>query len=156
MRIKAEEKLKDNKNFTSVVGCEKDVNLPSSSVEYITVAQAFHWFNSAAFKKECKRVLKPNGKVIIVYNFRINDAPCTKVLSTLRHKYNPDFHGFSNGVTDKTFIDFFDGKCNIFRSDNSLSYDRKAYVNRVLSSSYSLKEDDPRYKKYLAEINDIF
>ena len=156
MRKKAEEKLKDNKNFTSVVGCEKDMNLPSNSVEYITAAQAFHWFDSAAFKKECKRVLKPNGKVVIVYNFRINDVECTKALSTLHHKYNPDFHGFSNGVTDKTFIDFFDGKCDIFRSDNSLSYDREAYVNRVLSSSYSLKEDDPRYEEYLAEINDIF
>ena len=76
------------------------------------------------------------------------------MLSALKHLVH--FHGFSNGVTDKTFIDFFDGKCDIFRSDNSLSYDREAYVNRVLSSSYSLKEDDPRYEEYLAEINDIF
>ena len=156
MRKKAEEKLSHGKNFISVNGNDVNMNLPDNSVDYITAVQAFHWFDSEAFGKECRRVLKPGGKVIIVYNSRDEKAACTKALADLRHKYNSEFHGFSNGISDEKCIDFFEGECDIFRADNTQNYDRQGYINRVLSSSYSLKEDDDRYAEYLKEINEIF
>ena len=98
----------------------------------------------------------PNGKVLIIYNSRDENAECTKALAELRKKYSPEFHGFSNGISDEKCCAFFDGKCEIFRADNSQSYDRQGYINRVLSSSYSLRDSDERYEKYLKEINSIF
>lgn len=59
MRKKAEEKLSDNKGFVSVNGSDSDMKISDKSVDFITAAQAFHWFDSEAFKKECRRVLKP-------------------------------------------------------------------------------------------------
>ena len=156
MRKKAEEKLSKNKNFTSVHGADSNTSLLDESIDFITVAQAFHWFDADAFKKECKRILKPNGKVIIVYNSRDEGAAPTKALAELRRKYNPEFHGFSNGISDEKCCAFFDGNCEIFRADNSQSYDRQRYINRVLSSSYSLRDSDERYEEYLKEINSIF
>lgn len=156
MRKKAEEKLSENRNFISVNGSDSNMNLPNKSVDFITAAQAFHWFDSKSFKCECKRVLKPNGKVILVYHSRDDKAECTKLLANLRYKYNPEFHGFSNGMSDKKCIDFFAKKCDIFRADNTQIYDRQGYINRVLSSSYSLKEGDDGYAEYLKEINKIF
>ncbi len=35
--------------------------LDSGSVELVTVGQAFHWFDAAAFFREAKRVLRPKG-----------------------------------------------------------------------------------------------
>ncbi|MBQ8921996.1 MAG: class I SAM-dependent methyltransferase [Oscillospiraceae bacterium] len=156
MRQIAEERLSKYKGFTSVDGADNNTNLPDQSVNFITVAQAFHWFDAEAFKKECKRILKQNGLVIIVYNFRDNQAACTKALADLRRKYNPEFHGFSNGISDEKCRAFFDGNCETFRVDNSQNYDRQGYINRVLSSSYSLRESDERYTEYLKEINMIF
>ena len=156
MRKKAEEKLSRNENFISVNGDDHNMNLPDSSVDYLTAAQAFHWFDPEPFKKECKRVLKPGGKVIIIYNSRDEKADCTKALEQLRYKYNSEFHGFSNGISDKKCIAFFDGKCNIYRANNNQKYDRQRYINRVLSSSYSINESDERYPKYLKEIHRIF
>lgn len=156
MRKKAEEKLACNENFFSVNGNDADMNLPDNSADYITAAQAFHWFHPFAFKKECKRVLKPGGKVIIVYNSRDEKASCTQALADLRYKFNSEFHGFSNGINDEKCTAFFAGKCQIFRADNTQTYDRQGYINRVLSSSYSLKEGDDRYAEYLNEINTIF
>lgn len=156
MRKMAEEKLSYDKNFVSVNGSEANMNLPANSVDYITVAQAFHWFDFEDFRKECRRVLRPGGKVIIVYNSKDEKAGCTKALSGLRYKYNPDFHGFSNGISDEKCIAFFAGKCNIFRTDNKQIYDRQGYINLVLSSSYSLEEGDDGYAQYLEEINGIF
>lgn len=156
MRKKAEEKLSDDKNFISINGKDTDVNLPDNSVDYITAAQAFHWFDSEVFKKECRRILKRGGNVIVVYNFKDEKSACTKALADLYRKYNSEFCGFSNGMSGKKCISFFAGKCDIFRTDNTQIYDRQGYINNVLSSSYSLKDDDGRYAEYLKEINGIF
>ena len=156
MRKKAEEKLLYNKNFISINGNASNTNLPKESVDFVTAAQAFHWFDADAFKKECKRILKPNGRVMIVYNFRNENAECTKALAKIRYKYNSEFHGFSNGISDEMCKAFFDGDCEVFKADNSQCYDKQGYINRVLSSSYSLKENDSRYIDYLNEINELF
>lgn len=156
MRRKAEEKLSGCDHFISVDGTDAATTLPDGSVDCITAAQAFHWFNAAAFRKECKRILKPHGKIVIVYNFRDESAECTKALAELRRKYNPEFHGFSNGISDEKCRAFFDGPCSFFSADNSLTYDRQGYIRRVLSSSYSLRETDSRYAEYLEEVNRLF
>lgn len=156
MRRKAEEKLSQNPNFISVIGSDGNMNLPDKSVDYITAAQAFHWFDAEAFRRESKRVLKPGGKVILVYNARDVKAGCIKALANLHCRYNPEFHGFSNGMSHEKCVNFFPGTCDVFRTDNTQIYDRKSYVNSVLSSSYALKEDDARYAEYLKDINEIF
>ena len=156
MRKQAEGKLSQNKNFVSVSGSDADMKLPDHSVDYITAAQAFHWFDAEAFRRECRRVLNPGGRVILVYNSRDESAACTRALAALRQNFTPKFHGFSNGISDEACRAFFAGSCDIFRADNTQVYDRQGYLNRVLSSSYSLKESDARYVDYLKEINEIF
>lgn len=156
MRKKAEESLSYDKNFISVNGNDAQINLPDNSVDCVSVAQAFHWFDSGVFKKECKRVLKPGGRVIIVYNTRNENSACTKALADLRYKYNPEFHGFSNGIHPEDCTAFYEGECDIFHTDNTQIYDRQGYIDRVLSSAYSLNEGDDRYAEYLKEINEIF
>lgn len=156
MRRKAEEKLNGNENFTSVAGSEKKTNLPENSVDCVSAAQAFHWFNPEAFKKECRRILKPGGKVFIVYNSKTESAECTMALAELYYKYSPDFHGFSNGMSGEKCLSFFSKNGVVFRTDNTLTYDRQSYVNRILSSSYSLKDGDEKYDDYLKGINAVF
>ncbi len=128
MRKKAEEKLSQNHNFVSVVGSDGSMNLPD----------------------------KPGGKVILIYNARDMKAGGIKALANLHSRYNPEFHGFSNGMSHEKCMNFFPGTCDVFRADNTQMYDRQGYVNSALSSSYSLKEDDARYVKYLKDINEIF
>ncbi|KAN0034443.1 hypothetical protein ACTFIV_000956 [Dictyostelium citrinum] len=41
------------------------IDLPSGSVDLITVATAVHWFNLQEFYKESKRLLRENGSLII-------------------------------------------------------------------------------------------
>lgn len=156
MRTKAESNLKKYEYFTSVKGSACDTTLPNNSVDYITAAQSFHWFDTSAFKKECQRILKPTGKVIIVYNNRNISASCNVTLAKINQKYCPDFKGFSKGINEEKCISFFNGKCHIFRADNSQVYDRQGYINRVLSSSYSIKANDKNYNRYISELNNIF
>lgn len=156
MRIKAEEKLASKMAFVSVKGTDCNTGLPDESVDCITAAQAFHWFDADGFKSECKRILKPNGRIFLVYNSRDTQADCTQALYEVRKKYCTEFKGFSGGISDEKCKAFFDGNCEIIRYDNAVTYDKTSYINRVLSSSYSLREGDEKYKEYLADAENIF
>lgn len=81
MRRFAEKDLSKLPNFISIKGTAENTTLQNSSVDFITVGTAFHWFDMNEFKKECRRILKPKGKVILVWisrpvnrnnNFEIN------------------------------------------------------------------------------------
>lgn len=156
MRKKAEEKLSRNENFVSVSGSDRNMNLPDKSVDIVSAAQAFHWFDAEAFGTECARVLKPGGRVMLVYNFRDEEAPCTKALAKLRHKYSPEFRGFSNGVSGEACAALSVGEISVFGADNTQIYERRVCTARVLSSPYSPKETDAGYTEYLREIHEIF
>lgn len=47
------------------VGRIEDCQLPAASVDLITVAQAYHWFDFAAFAEVAGHLLKPDGRVAV-------------------------------------------------------------------------------------------
>jgi ubiquinone/menaquinone biosynthesis C-methylase UbiE len=55
---------------TVVDGTAEAIPLPDASVEVVTVAQAFHWFDADAACNEIARVLKPDGALAILWNER--------------------------------------------------------------------------------------
>lgn len=156
MRKKAAETLADCPGVTLIDGTDSHTTLPGGSVDLITAAQAFHWFDAEGFKAECRRILKPGGSIVIVYNIRDEAASCNKALAALHRRYCPDFHGFSGGIDDAACRGFFDGKCTVFRAANPQIYNREGYVSRILSSSYSPREGDERYAEYLLCVNQLF
>lgn len=158
MRINAENKLKSFENFHSVNGTAEHTTLENNSVDFITVAQAFHWFNAILFKKECDRILKPNGKVFLIWNTRDTAADLNIQQGLLFKKFCPDFVGFSGGIkeNDERICAFFDNEFVRVEFDNPLSYDREKFIQRSLSSSYSLNKENKNYDQYLKTINDLF
>ena len=68
MRRIAEDDLARHGSFVSVNATAEMTSLPEASVDFITVAQAFHWFDRQKFRAECRRLLRPGGKVILVWN----------------------------------------------------------------------------------------
>ena len=52
MRAVAEEKYAAHKNIISVNGSAENTKLNDKSVDFITAAQAFHWFDRQSFKAE--------------------------------------------------------------------------------------------------------
>ena len=156
MRRKAEEKLAQRKDFVSVNGNDGHTGLPDRSIDFVSAAQAFHWFAPEAFRGECRRILRPGGTVVIVYNFRDENAPCTRALAALQQRFNPAFPGFSNGMSRERCRAFFDGPCAVYCADNAQRYDRQGYIDRVLSSSYSRRPGDEGFEEYRRGICEIF
>jgi SAM-dependent methyltransferase len=55
---------------TALLGPAEDIPLPDSSMDVVTVGQAFHWFDQPAALAEMRRVLRPGGIVGLLYNAR--------------------------------------------------------------------------------------
>jgi len=49
-------------------GTAESIPLPDESMDAVFVAEAFHWFDSAAAAKEIERVLRPAGWLIVCFN----------------------------------------------------------------------------------------
>lgn len=158
MRTTAEEKFKSLSNITSINATAENTSLPNNSVDIVAVAQAFHWFDRISFKKECQRILKPNGKVLLIWNDRDTTSEVIKDNFSVNKIFCPNFKGSSNGLdfTKESFSDFFVDEYEMTEFDNSLVYNRDAFVARNLSSSYAPKESDLLYGEYINAIDEVF
>lgn len=160
MRVVAETNLSSFSGFISVNGNAENTTIANNSVDYITVAQAFHWFDREKFKKECQRILKPEGKVILVWNIRDNKNELVIENYEVNRKYCPNFKGFSGGMYGKTneddFSDFFNGKYETKVFINNLIFDMDGFIGRNLSASYALKSNDAQYNNYINELKKIY
>ena len=61
--------------YRSIEGSAESIPLEASSVDLITAAQAFHWFEIEKARTECLRVLRPKGKVALIWNDRVFEDP---------------------------------------------------------------------------------
>ncbi len=158
MRNIAQRELQHYDSLQIVNGADADTTLPHDSVDAITVAQAFHWFDPSAFQKECVRILKKSGRVFLIWNMRDESAPINKETYAIFKKYCPDFYGFSGGIQDDdvTIATFFNNNYVIEKYPNPLYFSKETFLQRCLSASYSLKKGDAQFEAYVNELASLF
>lgn len=158
MRAIAEADLGDRDGFFSVDGTAEATGLPENSVDFVSAATAFHWFDPILFKQECARILKPGGKVALVWNWNELNEEVHQARDLVYRKYCTGFVGFSGGHKSQPEIKeaFFDGQMGVLRFPNPIEYDKERFVGRLLSSSYSITDENPDYQAYRSELEDIF
>ena len=161
MRAIAENNLSSYNNFVSVNSSAESMLLDDNSIDFITVAQAFHWFDKVKFKEECKRVLRSGGMVILVWNSRVYDDDLVMDCDNIHNKYCPNFKGFEGGMRgaeeEGAYDSFFSGDYDkkVYHNDQP-PCDLNGFIGRNLSASYALKEDDDNYPAYVDELITCF
>lgn len=74
---------------TTYQGAAENLPLPDSSVELVTFAQAWHWVDVDAASAEVLRVLKPDGRLGLIWNSRDESVSWVAELS---RAMNPGLH----------------------------------------------------------------
>jgi SAM-dependent methyltransferase len=64
-------------------GTAEEIPLEDGAVDLVTVAQAFHWFDGPAALAEIHRVLRPGGRLAILWNRRVEDDPVNRAIEAL-------------------------------------------------------------------------
>jgi ubiquinone/menaquinone biosynthesis C-methylase UbiE len=145
-------------NVITVDGSAENTTLAESSVDIITVAQAFHWFEKEKSKSEFSRILQPGGKVVLLWNKPLQ-SQFGKEIDELYHLLCPDYKGLAGGpeLTPDAYQDFFKNRCCDYRVfDNNLESSLENYLGGSLSASYAPLESDANYPKFVSGITKLF
>lgn len=161
MQLAAEEDLGHFPRFHSVAAAAEQTGLPGASFDAITVAQAFHWFDHQAARREFQRLLRPGGLVFIIWNNRqIDSSPFARayedLLKALGESYEAVAHR-SQDVGPRGIEEFFaPGVAQLAEFDNPHVMDWPGLRGRFLSASYAPAKGDPRHEDFLARLERIF
>lgn len=155
MRQASEDVLYSYNTYHSINGSSDNTNLQGESIDLITVAQAFHWFDLEPTKKEFLRISKANTKVIILWNnIKANSSEFMMEYNKIRDKYAIDLN---LTPIDKSISEFFNGnKVHKTSFSCSKSFDYARLIGEITSHSYMPDESHSNYEAMVKELQDLF
>lgn len=141
-------------NFEAVNAAAEDTALPDQCVDFITVAQAFHWFDKEKAKKEFRRILKPGGKVILVWNIR--DGKKTPFMAAYEKFIIEYTESKKDDNRDFELSCFFRDGFEKKEFENQQQFDYEGLEGRALSSSYAPGPEDPQFNEFLYKLKQLY
>ena len=157
MRLAAEELLKSYPNFVSVNGSSTATALKENSVDIITAAQAFHWFDIPATLQEFRRIGKVGSKLVLIWNNRKLNTPFLAEYDHLLKQYANDYNEVNHqNLTDELLRGCFAGEMTKVSFPNHQNFDFEGLKGRMLSSSYCPKPNEPNYKPLMTATENAF
>ena len=132
-------------------GTAEKIPLPDGSADVVTSAQAFHWFDHGLALPEIARVLRPGGRLALVWNSRDDRDPWTARMSAI----------IGNETVDDDDLDPL-GASGLFEPPEHASFpfeqerDRDGLLDLVLSRSYCAKLAPADREPILRAIGDLY
>lgn len=154
MRAIADTEFAGRANYHSVPAEAEDTTLPEKSIRLITAGSSFHWFDTAGFLAECRRILTPGGTVCLLFNARDYSDPLTLAQHEIFVRYGVNFTSLARGVEmiDEAAPDFFAPGYTKLEFDHPLTYTEQTFVSRNLSASYAPPQGTPAYEACSEEL----
>ena len=158
MRQAGERLLAGFPRFTSVAGKAEATTLSDGVADFVTAAQAAHWFDRERARQEFVRILRPGGWLVLLWNERITDStPFLRDYEELLLTYGTDYEEVRHERTTAAVNQFFDPaplQERVFSLRQEFDY--SGLEGRLLSSSYAPGPEHPRHGPMLRELRRIF
>jgi ubiquinone/menaquinone biosynthesis C-methylase UbiE len=137
---------------STAVGTAERIPAPSQSFDVVVCAESFHWFNHPVALDEIARVLRPEGTLAMVWNFRDEGIPWVKRLGriispeTAQDLLDPVHSSPLFDEVDETEFRFWqnlrkDGLLDLVRTRSSIASMPEAERTEILERVGALYDD---------------
>ncbi len=159
MRRAGREQLPEGDRLRWLAGTAEATGLPDASVDLVTAAQAFHWFDRRAARAELRRVLKPGGWMAVIWNERRKRAtPFLAAYERLLLDWAIDYERVDHARIGRRELEPFFAPAALgeARFDNRQTLDLAGLEGRLRSCSYAPPPDHPGHRPMMAAARRIF
>ena len=158
MRQAGERLLAEFAKFKSVDGSAEATTLSDASADFVTSAQAAHWFDRKRTRREFVRILKPEGWLVLLWNEReVDTTAFLRDYEQLLLAFGTDYEDVRHERTTDSVNEFFDPlpyEERVFAMRQEFDY--TGLEGRLLSSSYAPGPGHPKHEPMLKELRRIF
>lgn len=159
MRAAGDRFLAAYPGFRSVAGTAEATTLADASVDLVIAAQAAHWFNADAARREALRILRRPARAALIWNDRIATGSAFAAgYEQLLRDFGTDYEKIRHRHAHHDLVAAFFGHAR-FREAvlaNPTSIDWPTLVARVQSASYMPTPEAPTYAPMLARLRELF
>lgn len=159
MRQAGREQLGARPRLSWHAGTAEATGLPGGSVDLVTAAQAFHWFDRARARVELGRILAPGGWMAVIWNERRKDStPFLAAYERLLLEWAIDYERIDHSrIGRRELAAFFAPRPLLeFTCANRQPLDLPGLEGRLRSCSYAPGPKHPRHQPMMAELREIF
>jgi len=158
MRLFAERDLQKFPKFMSIEATAEATALEPASVDFIVAGQAFHWFDREKAKREFRRILKPRGWVVLIWNERrIDSSPFLHDYENLLLRYGTDYEKVRHENVASEIAEFYAPETfKLKRVDNIQHFDFESLKGRTCSASYTPEPGDSNFEPMISRLEEIF
>lgn len=159
MRQACQQWLGGNPKFSAVDARAEATTLEEASIDLVSAAQAFHWFDAKAVRTEWARILKPGGLTAIFWNTRrLTGSQFLEDYEELLLEYCPSYTEVAERHADDDAMQrwFGDGFRGMASFPNNQLLDYKQLRGRLMSCSYAPRRGDPLHEPMLEALQELF
>ncbi len=130
------------------------VPLADGSVDAVTAAQSFHWFDRPATLAECARLLRPGGGLAMIWNARDESVPWVAELDAVMRGPRGGVPAYEEGI-DWAATVAADGRFTPLEHravGSAQEVDEATLLDRVRSTSYIAALPDDRREAVVEEV----
>jgi SAM-dependent methyltransferase len=139
-------------DVTALAGSAEAIPLPGASTDVVVAGQAFHWFDAARAMSEIARVLRPGGRLALVWNVRDDREPWVSRLSDVIGRETIEARDGRDPIAESGL--FGQAERATFQFVQHL--DRQTLRDLVLSRSYCAIRSPAEREGVLQEVDRIY
>ena len=158
MRAAQESYLAGYDTMRSVDGTAEHTTLPDQAIDHAIAAQAFHWFDRPNVARELHRVLRPGGKLALLWNERLTETTSfLREYENILQTYGTDYATVDHrNISREVLTEFFGPQFIEQEFSNVQHVDLDGLLGRARSSSYLPSEGEPRFDEMIAALKALF
>ncbi len=158
MRAAALQQLAEFPWLIAVDGTSEATTLDSESVDLVVAAQAFHWFDPDWTRPEFRRILKPGGFIVLIWNERqLDSTPFLVEYEAFLLKYANDYGNVRHeNIADAELRGFFQQDYGSVTFPNQQIFGFDGLKGRMLSASYMPSETAAEFPSMIEELQMLF